>query len=41
MHEGFPGLVQNTDIHGSGVKIDSAIILVLFGVKSHWASSFG
>jgi len=41
MHEGFPGLVQNTDIHGSGVKVDSAIILVLFGVESHWASSFG
>jgi hypothetical protein len=33
--------VEDTDKHFFGVKVDSAIVLVLFGVKSHWASSFG
>jgi hypothetical protein len=41
MNMGFGGLVHISDIHGSGVQIDSAVILVLFGVKSHGASSFG
>ncbi len=37
----FTFLIQDTNVHGSGMKVDSAIILVLFGVESHWASSFG
>ena len=34
------GAVKDADIHFFGVKVDSAIKFVLFGVKSHWASSF-
>jgi len=35
------GFIQDTEIHFSGMKIDSAIKFVLFGVESHKASSFG
>jgi hypothetical protein len=41
INEGLACLVHNANIDGSGVKIDSAVVFVLFGVKSHWASSFG
>jgi len=41
MQDCFTFLIQDTDEHGSGMKIDSAEKLVLFGVESHWASSFG
>jgi len=37
----LPGFIQDTEIHFSGMKIDSAIKFVLFGVESHMASSFG
>ena len=33
-------LIQDTDVHSSCMQIDSTVILVLFGVKSHEASSF-
>ena len=33
-------IVENAEIHFFGVKVDSAIKFVLFGVKSHWVSSF-
>jgi len=37
----FPGVVYDTDVHFFGMQVDSAIKFVLFGVKSHMASSFG
>ena len=37
----LPGFIQDTEIHFSGMKIDSAIKFVLFGVESHTASSSG
>ena len=33
-------VIKYAEIHFFGVKVDSAIKLVLFGVKSHMASSF-
>jgi hypothetical protein len=33
--------IKDTDVHFFSVKVDSAIILVLFGVEFHMASSFG
>jgi hypothetical protein len=41
VEHGFALLIQDAKVHGSGVQIDSAIKLVLVGVKSHMASSFG
>jgi hypothetical protein len=35
-----PG-IKDADKHFFGMKVDSTIIFVLFGVKSHRASSFG
>ena len=40
VHSGFSFLVENADIHFSGVQIDTAIVCVLFGVKSHQLASF-
>jgi len=37
----FSGFIKDADIHFFGMKVDSAIKFVLFGVKSHMASSFG
>jgi hypothetical protein len=37
----FTILIEDADIHLFCVKVDPAIIFVLFGVKSHLASSFG
>jgi len=37
---GVAFLIQDTDVHGSGVQIDAAIILVLLRVESHRVSSF-
>jgi len=37
---GFTRLVKNPDIHGPGVKIDSAVLHVLPVIESHWVSSF-
>ena len=31
----FSGAIKDAEVHFLGVKVDSAIILVLFGVKSH------
>jgi len=31
-------LVQDAEVHGSGMKIDSAVVLVRFSVKSHMRS---
>jgi hypothetical protein len=36
MIENFPFLIHNTHIHAFGVEIDTAIELVLCGIKSHW-----
>ena len=33
--------IEDTDVHLFGMQVDSAIILVLLGVKIHMASSFG
>jgi hypothetical protein len=33
--------IEDTDIHLFGMQVDSTIILVLFGVEFHRASSFG
>jgi hypothetical protein len=37
----FAFLVQVAEIHGPGVDVDSAVVFVLFGVETHWVSSFG
>jgi hypothetical protein len=29
------GLIENTDVEGSGVKIDAAVVEVLLGIESH------
>jgi len=34
-------LIQDADVHGSGVQIDAAIVLMLLGVESHKVSSLG
>jgi hypothetical protein len=41
VEHGVALLIQDAQIHGSGVQIDAAIKFVLVGVKSHKASSFG
>jgi hypothetical protein len=41
VQHGLAFLIQDTDIHGSGVQIDAAIILMLPGIESHKVSSFG
>lgn len=40
MNAVFALLVNDTDIHFSGVQVDTAIILVLLVVKSHSLASF-
>jgi len=37
---GFPRAIENADIHLLRVQVDSAIVFVLLGVKSHGSSSF-
>lgn len=37
----FTSGIEYADIHFFGMQVDSAIKFVLFGVKSHWVSSFG
>jgi len=29
------GLIENTDVEGSGVEIDAAVVEVLLGIESH------
>jgi len=36
----LPCFIEDAEIHFFGVKVDSAIKFVLFGVKSHLVSSF-
>ena len=40
MQDNFSCLVEDAKIHFVGVKVDSTVILVLFGVKSHEKVSF-
>ena len=40
MDHDFAFVVQDTDVHVLCMKVDSAVILVLPGVKFHRASSF-
>jgi hypothetical protein len=40
MNHCFAFLIENTDVHFSGMQIDAAVILVLLVVKSHIASFF-
>jgi len=37
---GFSCLIEDAEIHFVGVKVDSAIEFVMFGVESHLVSSF-
>jgi hypothetical protein len=37
----FACLIKDTEIHFSGMKVDSAMKFALFGVKFHPAFSFG
>ena len=37
----FTFLIEDTDLHFPGMKIDTAIVLVLLTVKSHNLTSFG
>ena len=39
VHQGFPSLVEDTEVHGAGVEIDTTVKMVLFGVESHEVSS--
>jgi len=39
--QGVAFLIQDADVHGSGVQIDAAIVFVLLGVESHKVSSLG
>jgi hypothetical protein len=36
----LPVLVENAEVHGSSVEIDTTIVTVVLGVESHEASSF-
>ena len=35
VQEYFPGLVEDTDVHSTGVEIDTTVKGMLFGVESH------
>src|SRR5919106_736893 len=39
VHENLATLVEDTDVHGTGMQIDAAIKLVWLGVESHEVSS--
>ena len=39
VHENLAALVEDTDVHGTGMQIDAAIKLVRLGVESHGVSS--
>jgi len=38
--QNLPVLIDDTDVHRSGVKIDTAVEFMLVGVESHQVSSF-
>ena len=35
MQQDLSGLVQDAEVHGAGVEVDAAVVLVLLGVESH------
>jgi hypothetical protein len=35
MKHGFPISIDDTDVHGFGVQINTTIVLMMFSVKSH------
>jgi len=35
LQKNLAGVVENAEVHGAGVEIDAAVVLVLSGVKSH------
>jgi len=37
----LPFPVNDTDVHGSGMQIDTAVVLVFFLIKTHGVASFG
>lgn len=41
VQEDLSGFIEDAQVHFFGMKVDSAIKFVLFGVKSHLVSSFG
>lgn len=41
MKDSLALLIQNTDVRGSGMKVDSTVIFVLLGVKSRRTSPLG
>ncbi len=38
--QSLPVLIDDTDVHRAGVKIDTAVEFMLAGVESHQVSSF-
>jgi hypothetical protein len=36
VEQDLASLVEDTDVHGPGVEIDTAVELMLFGIESHW-----
>jgi hypothetical protein len=40
MHQDFPLLAHDADIHGAGMQVDPTVKWVLVGVESHEVSSF-
>jgi hypothetical protein len=41
MHFSFSSMIDDADVHFSGMKVDTAIVFVLLIVKSHDLASFG
>jgi hypothetical protein len=39
VHQDFPGMVHDTDVHAPGMQVDAAVILVLVGGEAHEVSS--
>ena len=35
----FAVAVDDAEVHGVGVQVDATVVLMSFGVKSHWVSS--
>jgi hypothetical protein len=41
MNRGFAFLIEDTDIHFSGVQVNIAVVLVLLVIEFHGLASFG
>jgi hypothetical protein len=39
MHHNLPVMVENADIHGAGMQVDTAVKWVLLGIEAHEVSS--